>query len=92
MYTGARIENSLFVQHVCNPENTPSLLDLGGVETEVGTLLMETNAMCKSHGGGNEEVGRLWIWRSKEEETLKSLVKNIFKVRHYIPLPAKPGH
>ena len=85
-------KDSLFVQHVGNPEYTPSLLDLGGVETEVGTLLVETNAMRKSHGGSNEEVGRLWVWRSKEEETLQSLDENIFKVRHYIPHPAKPGH
>jgi len=92
VYTGGRLQDSLFVQHVGNPENTSSLLDLGGVETEVGTLLVETNAMRESHGGGNEEVGRLWIRRSEKEETLNTLDENIFKVRHYIPLPVKPAH
>jgi hypothetical protein len=56
--------NSLLVQHVGDPEDTPSLLDFGGVETEVGTLLVKANAMCESHGGSYKEVGRLWVWRS----------------------------
>ena len=85
-------KDSLFVQHVGNPENTPPLLDLGSVETEVGTLLVETDTVCQSHGGSHEEVGRLWIWGSEEEETLNTLDENVFKVRYYIPLPAKPEH
>ena len=85
-------KDSLFVQHVGYPENTSSLFDFRGVETEVGTLLVKTNAMRKSHGGGNEEVGRLWIRRSEKEETLNTLDEKMMMARDYIPLLAKPGH
>jgi hypothetical protein len=83
----------LFIQHVCYPEDTSSLLNFRGVEAEVGALLMEANTVSESHGSCNEEVGGLWVRCSQQKETLHGVSQ--IKARTLstcLPLLIEPAH
>jgi hypothetical protein len=59
--------NSLFIQHVCDPEHALALFRLSCVEVEVGTLFVKAYAVGEAHGGRNEKVGGLRVGCPEQE-------------------------